>query len=119
MQPYIDFKRFNDNNVKAKYYVKCSKILFFLRFNKSTFTARIYCKNYEFRMLDDNKMCIVTSKFIILQFKDTIKFTHYFDDRMAKWQSFGYSLTLVFFMFFTLIFGDNFFITNFSKLCSR
>ena len=90
LQPYIDFKRFNDNNVKAKYYVKCSKILF-LRFNKSTFTARLYCKNYEFRMLDDNKMGIVTSKFIILQFKDTIKFTHYSDERMAKWQSFGYS----------------------------
>ena len=30
-----------------------------------------------------------------------------------------YSILTLVFMFFTLIFGDNFLITNFSKLCSR
>ena len=43
--------------------------------------------------------------------------TKYKAKLMAKKQT---KLTLIFFLlFFTLIFGDNFFITNFSKLCSR
>ena len=42
-------------------------------------------------MLDFNKMCTMTSKFIILNFKGTITFMHFSDERMAKWQSFGYS----------------------------
>ena len=35
-------------------------------------------------MLDINKMCIKMSKFIILHFKGTIMFTHFSDERMAK-----------------------------------
>ena len=37
-------------------------------------------------MLDVSKMCIMTSKFIILHFKGTIMFKHFSDERMAKWQ---------------------------------
>ena len=44
---------------------------------------------HYFRMVDINKKCIMTSKFFILHFKGTIMFTHYSDERMAKWQSFG------------------------------
>ena len=44
------------------------------------------------------------------------------DSNLVRLQAEDISLTLTklnFFMFFTLIFGDNFFIINFSKLCSR
>ena len=42
-------------------------------------------------MLDVNEMCIMTSKFIILHFKGTVMFINFFDEKIAKWQSFGYS----------------------------
>ena len=42
-------------------------------------------------MLDNNQMCIMTSKCIILHFKGTIMFKHISKERMAKLQSFGYS----------------------------
>ena len=42
-------------------------------------------------MSDVNKMRIMKSKFIILHFKGIIMFTHFFYERMAKWQSFGFS----------------------------
>ena len=42
-------------------------------------------------MSDVNKICIMTSKFIILHFKGTIIFAQFSEERMAKWQSFGHS----------------------------
>ena len=39
-------------------------------------------------MLNVDKMCIMTSKFNILYFKGTTMFTHFSDERMAKWQIF-------------------------------
>ena len=37
-------------------------------------------------MIDVNKMCIITSLLITPHFKGTIFFTHFSDERMAKWQ---------------------------------
>ena len=53
----------------------------------------IYCKNCDFRMLDVNKICILTSKFIILHFKSTIMFTLFSDERILQLQLANLMLT--------------------------
>ena len=82
---------------------------------------RIYCGNVL--MLSNQtshyKIKCIRIQDILSQISDTIQCDVVLQKQVHSNSSYlGYS-KLDFFMFFTLIFGDNFFLIDFSKLCSR